>query len=50
MDAILGYRLTTPYMLDKLGVELNVLRPMSYGVDFYGDSLFTDRERHRERP
>jgi PAS domain S-box-containing protein len=44
VDAILGYRLTTPYMLRKLGVDVSVLRPMSYGVDFYGDSLYTIRE------
>ncbi|MBU1001570.1 MAG: ABC transporter substrate-binding protein [Proteobacteria bacterium] len=41
VDAILGYRLTTPFMLRNLGVDYSVLRPMSYGVDFYGDSLYT---------
>ncbi|BBD07172.1 putative Diguanylate cyclase [Desulfovibrio ferrophilus] len=44
VDAILGYRLTTPFMLRKLGVDFSVLRPMSYGVDFYGDSLYTTKD------
>lgn len=41
IDVILGFSLTTPYLLDKAGLRATKLRPSMYGIDFYGDSLFT---------
>lgn len=31
-------------------ISLNVLRPIDYGIDFYGDSLFTSRKLTLENP
>jgi len=41
VDVIPGYTLATPLLLRQQGYEFNELHPRSYGVDFYGDSLFT---------
>ena len=50
IEAILGFNLSTPYLLDKAGVQWTRLRPSMYGVDFYGDSLFTSRKLLRQDP
>lgn len=40
-DAYVGYRMLDPWLAQKSGIRISVLRPSAYGVDFYGDSLFT---------
>ncbi|MEW5772468.1 MAG: PAS domain S-box protein [Thermodesulfobacteriota bacterium] len=50
IDVILGYSLTTPYLLDKAGVRATKLRPSMYGIDFYGDSLFTTETLVQKNP
>lgn len=40
-DAYNGYTTNEPYFLKKRGVPFQVFRPREYGVDFYGDTLFT---------
>ena len=44
IDVLPGYVIGTPHEAAELGIELGVLRPIDYGVDFYGDSLFTNKE------
>ncbi|MBK8755351.1 MAG: EAL domain-containing protein [Candidatus Competibacteraceae bacterium] len=41
VDVIPGYRISTPYALQQRGIPVTTLRPINYGIDFYGDSLFT---------
>ena len=41
IDAFNGYVSNEPYLLDKLGVAFTSLKPQTYGIDFYGDLLFT---------
>jgi PAS domain S-box-containing protein len=51
IDVVLGYALTTPYQAMRMGVELSSMRPSMYGIDFYGDTLFsstTTVSRHPE--
>ncbi len=43
-DVIPGYRITAPYVAQSLGLKLNAIYPFSYGINFYGDSLFCSRE------
>jgi len=43
-DVIPGYRTTVPYMAQSAGIQLNVIYPFSYGINFYGDSLFCRRD------
>lgn len=41
VDVMPGYRISAPFNFVKIGIKTKVLRPVNYGVDFYGDSLFT---------
>jgi len=41
VDAMVGYVTDQPYLLKAKGVEYNLIYPRSYGIDFYGDTLFT---------
>ena len=49
-DAMTGYISAEPFQLNKKGVELNLIRPMNYGVDFYGDLLFTTENEINNHP
>ncbi len=44
VDILPAYAISIPYVAKGRGVTLKVLRPSTYGVDFYGDSLFTSGE------
>ena len=50
VDVIPGYDITLPYDLTKAGFTYRVLRPLSFGIDFYGDSLFTAEGLVKSRP
>lgn len=39
-----------PFVLENQGIHVHCIRPISYGVDFYGDSLFTSSQEVREHP
>jgi PAS domain S-box-containing protein len=41
IDVIPGYIIGTPHEAAEVGLDMDMLRPRDYGVDFYGDSLFT---------
>lgn len=41
VDAISGYSTVEPYQFLKKGYEVKMIRPVDYGIDFYGDVLFT---------
>jgi PAS domain S-box-containing protein len=49
-DAMTGYISVEPFQLNKNGVELNLIRPMNYGIDFYGDLLFTTENEVNNHP
>ena len=40
-QVIPGYNMTIPYYAAQADVALKEIAPASYGVDFYGDSIFT---------
>ncbi len=48
--AAAGYLTDRPFILRQMGVDFTVLRPISYGIDFYGDCLFTTEKEIREHP
>ena len=48
--AINGYASNEPFILDQLGVPYTILKPQTYGMDFYGDLLFTRQALADERP
>ena len=50
VDARVSYITSQPFELQKQGFEARVLRPINYGVDFYGDILFTSERQIRGNP
>jgi len=50
VDAISGYLSNEPYWFKSKNVPINVIKPQTYGVDFYGDILFTSQQVLRQDP
>ena len=50
VDARASYISDEPYKLQSRGYEPRVIRPVNYGIDFYGDTLFTSESQIREHP
>ena len=51
-DAFNAYITNEPRILESKGIAASVISPRSYGIDFYGDTLFASKnevERHPER-
>lgn len=49
-DAVVTYITTQPQRLQKLGLSVNMIRPVEYGVDFYGDVIFTSQSFAYDNP
>lgn len=52
VEVVAADSIVHPYWFKQRGIEVNVIEPRNYGVDFYGDNFFTTRkelERHPER-
>lgn len=49
-DAMTGYISVEPYQLSSKGVDINIIRPIKYGIDFYGDLLFTTEKEVKDHP
>ena len=45
VDAMVAYITDQPYLLKKKNIDYNVIDPRTYGIDFYGDTLFTREDR-----
>lgn len=50
VDAMSAYLTDVPFLLGESGVEYNLLRPLTYGIDFYGDVLFTTAAEIDDHP
>lgn len=50
IDAMSGYRSVEPFQLQQLGMQPSLITPISYGVDFYGDILFSTRPFVKQNP
>lgn len=50
VQAMLAYKGNEPYRLREQGFAFHILDPRSYGIDFYGDNLFTDAGELRDHP
>ena len=51
-DAFNGYTVNEPYILLEQGIAYRLINPRNYGIDFYGDVLFTSEselDKHPER-
>lgn len=47
---ILGYASDEPYVLERRGFKPVVISPMDYGIDLYGDLLFTSESTLGKQP
>jgi two-component system sensor histidine kinase EvgS len=50
VDVTSAYSTSQPYWLKKQGIEVNIIDPKSYGIDFYGDNLFTTQSEIKNHP
>jgi diguanylate cyclase (GGDEF)-like protein/PAS domain S-box-containing protein len=50
VEALNAYVSNEPFVLQQAGIPFSILRPQSYGMDFYGDLLFTTQALAREHP
>ena len=49
-DAFSAYLSNEPFYLTMKGVAPHLIRPATYGIDFYGDCLFTSEWELKEHP
>ena len=50
LDVASGFTISAGWYAQKRGLNLVALRPQTYGVDFYGDALFTQRRWVEQNP
>lgn len=50
VDAMAAYSTNSPYLLREQGLSYILMRPRTYGVDFYGDCLFTSQQELTNHP
>ncbi len=50
IDALSAYVTNQPYYLEREGMGYRIIWPRTYGIDFYGDCLFTTESMIAERP
>ena len=50
VDAYDAYVTNEPFLLQQLGIPYRLIEPRSYGIDFYGDVLFTSRQELQDHP
>ncbi|MCP4138263.1 MAG: ABC transporter substrate-binding protein [bacterium] len=51
-DAFSSYTTNEPYYMKQKNIPCSIIRPINYGIDFYGDSIITSEqelEKHPER-
>ncbi|MEA1989956.1 MAG: ABC transporter substrate-binding protein [Pseudomonadota bacterium] len=50
VQAYPGYLSNEAYYFHKKGIEVNIFNPMNYGIDLYGDLLFTNNNELKNHP
>lgn len=50
VDAVGIYLTNRPFLVKNAGLNYRILNPINYGVDFYGDTLFTTEDEVRLHP
>lgn len=49
-DAVITYYTSQPSRLKDMGLDPIIIKPLDYGVDFYGDVIFTSKKYAEESP
>lgn len=50
VDAIVTYEVSATFQAKEIGVKLNKLDPVDFGINFYGDTLFTSQQLTQREP
>jgi two-component system, NarL family, sensor histidine kinase EvgS len=50
IDVISAYSTSQPYLLKQQGIEVNIINPQNYGIDFYGDNFYTSQKELQAHP
>jgi len=50
VDVVPGYSISYPFELKRDGISISQIIPSSYGIDFYGDSIFCSRRLVDKNP
>lgn len=50
IDVVAAYVTDQTYFLKKAKVKYSIISPIQYGVDFYGDLLFTSQDKIKKNP
>jgi len=50
VDAIVTYEISATFQAKEKGVKLNKLDPVDFGINFYGDTLFTSQQLTQRDP
>ena len=50
IDALAAYITNQPYYLQEKAIPYMIIRPSNYGIDFYGDSIFTSEKELSDHP
>jgi polar amino acid transport system substrate-binding protein len=49
-DAIYGYSTNEPFWLRQQGADVHIINPVNFGIDLYGDMLFTSEKEANDKP
>jgi signal transduction histidine kinase/ABC-type nitrate/sulfonate/bicarbonate transport system substrate-binding protein len=50
VDALSAYVSSEPYKLELKNIPYTIIGPSNYGIDFYGDNLFTSEDQIKKYP
>ncbi|HOP03003.1 MAG TPA: ABC transporter substrate-binding protein [Tenuifilaceae bacterium] len=50
VDGLGAYISNEPYFMEKFGIPYRLIKPTSYGIDFYSDCLFTSQNKIKRNP
>ncbi|NOQ14667.1 MAG: EAL domain-containing protein [Methyloprofundus sp.] len=50
VDAMSAYITDQPFTLKQKNIAINIIKPENYGIDFYGDILFTSTQEIQQHP
>ncbi len=51
VDIMSAYASNEPALLKQMGIKINIINPLNYGVDFYSDNIYTSEEKEQnDRP
>lgn len=50
VDVISVYLSDQPFYFKNIGLDINIINPLNYGFDFYGDNLFTTEDEINNHP